>query len=113
SVVWGRASRFALQAIVWCGAAVASAQEPTSTVPAYRHRLLGVYDVATGEPIEGAEVTDLKSGTKALTTKTGTVSLVFLPDGGSQIRVRKLGYKPGRQFASISRTDPVPGRIWL
>lgn len=88
-----------------------AAQVPRS--PVYRHRVLGVYDVSTGEPIEGASVTDLKSGTVALTTKTGTVDLVFLPDGGSQVRVRKMGYHPGAQFVAISPMDTVPVTMLL
>lgn len=94
-------------------ASAASAQDPSSPLPAYRNRLLGVYDLATGEPVEGAAITDMKSGTVALTTKTGTVSLIFLPDGGATIQIRKLGYEPITQVVSIAPADTVPITILL
>jgi hypothetical protein len=80
---------------------------------AYRHRLLGVYDSQTAEPIEGAEVSDALNKNSALTTKTGTVSLVFLPEGGTLIRVRKLGYKPATLMVAISPADTVPLTVLL
>ena len=57
-----------------------------------RVRLLGVFDDDTGDPIEGAAVTDSLSGTTAFTTATGTVTLAFLPDGFSRVCVAKPGY---------------------
>ena len=78
----------------------------------YRHRVLGVFD-ATGKPIEGASVVDLRTGTTALTTSTGTVDLVFLADGGSNVRIRKLGYHPREQWIRISPADTVPVTILL
>lgn len=69
----------------------AAAQAPAE-LPAYRLRILGVYDGETGEPVEGAYVIDMTTGTKARTTVTGTVSLVFLPEGGTPVRIVKEGY---------------------
>ena len=69
--------RFGLLTVLFCqGARIALAQESLAAVPAYRHRILGVFDVATGEPIEDAEVTDVKSGTKAMTTLAGRASTI-------------------------------------
>ena len=72
---------------------------------AYRRRLLGVFDERTGDAIQGAEVRDLYSGTLALTSATGTVSLAFLPTGRTLVVIRKLGYLPRTLFVAISPSD--------
>jgi len=72
-------------------ASVPASAQPT--LPAYRFRLLGVYDETSGDPVEGAYVVDLSSGTKARTTTTGTVSLSFLPEGTTPVRIIKEGFE--------------------
>ena len=80
----------------------------TVSIPGYRFRVLGVYDENTGAPIDGVEVRDLLSGNSAMTTSTGTVSLIFVPDGGSMVRLRKLGYATQTLFVSIDSTSRAP-----
>lgn len=94
-------------------ASLASAQQAGAPSASYRARIVGVFDVMTGSPIEGAEVVDLKTGTLAITTKTGTVSLAFLPEGGSTVRVRKMGYLAITRFMAISQDDTVPITMML
>lgn len=86
---------------------------PIPPMAAYRYRLLGVYDESTGDPIAEAAVVDTLSGTAARTTPTGTVSLVFLPDGISTIRIEKPGYAALLLDVKISPTDTVPLTLTL
>lgn len=79
----------------------------------YRARILGVFDAQSGEPVEGAEVSDALSKTFAVTTKTGTVSLSFLPEGGSLVRIRKIGYSAATLMVAISPADTVPLTVLL
>ncbi len=108
---------FAIGSAALLGAFAALAAQsppgPSGLLPPYRGRILGVYNAQSGEPIEGAEVIDALSKTKALTTKTGTVSLVFLPDGGSMVRVQKIGFQPMTTVIAISPADTVPMTIVL
>jgi len=89
------------------------AQEAPARLPAYRARILGVFDANTGEPIEGVQITDVLSKMSSLTTKTGTVSLIFLPDSGSIVRVQKVGYQPATLVVKISPEDTVPLTVLL
>jgi len=75
---------------------------------AWRKRVLGVYDPATGDPIEGVRVLDVKNGNSSLTTATGTVTLAFLPSGTSTVRVQKIGYQTTTIEVSISPADTSP-----
>ncbi|HEX4684064.1 MAG TPA: carboxypeptidase regulatory-like domain-containing protein [Gemmatimonadaceae bacterium] len=85
-----------------------SPQIHRTTGNAYRDRVLGVFDEATGEPIAGAVVTDSSSGTTAATSATGTVSLLFLPEGNSTLRITQVGYADLKVPVSISPRDTVP-----
>ena len=40
-----------------------------------------------------------------MTTRTGTVSLWFLPDGGGLIRLQKIGFAAQILFVAVSPTD--------
>jgi len=87
----------------------ASPATKPAAIPAYRLRVLGVFDGDTGEPIEGAFVIDMTTGTRARTTVTGTVSLAFLPDGGTPLRITKPGYEDltiGVEIAP-AKVDPL------
>jgi hypothetical protein len=81
---------------------------PVASLPAYRFRLLGVFDRDTGEPIDSADVADMTTGTKARTTATGTVSLVFLPEGTSPVRISKPGYDDLSLAVEISAEAITP-----
>jgi hypothetical protein len=88
-------------------------QTPPATLPAYRGRVLGVFNATTGESIEGVEVVDLLAHTSALTSKTGTVSLAFLPDDGSMVRIQKIGFRPVTMIVAISAADTIPITVLL
>jgi hypothetical protein len=88
--------------IVLVAPCVMAQQGSAAPVAAYRGRLLGVYDGETGNPVEGVRVSDVLSGTSAMTTATGTVSLAFVPDGGGLVRLQRLGYETQTTFVSIS-----------
>ena len=107
--------RLLLGFLLALGATVVKGQTPAATerLPAYRARLLGVYDARTGDVIAGAEVIDVLSKTKAVTTTTGTVTLAFLPDGGSMVRVQKIGYTPSTTVIPISPADTLPFTVLL
>ena len=85
-----------------------AAHDATRAHPRYRYRLLGVFDEATGAPIDSVQVEDMLSGTSSVTSSTGTVSLFFLPDGGSLVRLRKIGYEPQTMMVAIAPADTTP-----
>lgn len=86
---------------------------PVERLPPYRFRILGVYDMATGTPVDSADVIDVMSGNLVKTTSTGTASLLFLPDGGALVRVRKLGFEAQTLMVSISPQDTLPVTLVL
>ena len=99
--------------VVACMVVIASNIGAQATNTTYRNRLLGVFDAQSGAPVDGAEVGDLLSKASALTTRTGTVALSFLPDGESLIRIRKLGYQPVTLPVAISPADTTPLTVLL
>ena len=91
----------------------AAARHAAAADQRYRYRLLGVYDDASGEPIQGAEVRDMLTGLSSPTSATGTVSLFFLPDSGSLIHIRKIGYDPQTLTVAITPKDTAPVTVAL
>ncbi len=94
-------------AIVICATPVLGQAAPDKAVglPAYRARVLGVFDEASGAPLEGVRVINMQNGTFAQTTPTGTVSLSYLPEGGSLVRLQKIGYQTQTFLVAISPSD--------
>jgi hypothetical protein len=66
-----------------------------------------VFDAVSGLPIANAEVIDLGTGDKALTSETGTSSLWFIADSAAMVEVRKLGYEPWSSMVDLRDTTPV------
>jgi len=100
-------------AVVASGPRISDAQlppvrDPVVAVPRAPIRILGVFDEETGQAVQGVEITDMSTGTSAVTTATGTVSLAFLRPGDNQIRVRKVGYAIQTLDVSISPSDSTP-----
>jgi hypothetical protein len=98
-------SMMALAATV---AGVAAAQSDSTTlskVPAYRRRLIGIYDDKSGDPVAGVRVLDVLSGTSMVTSKTGTAVLIFVPEGVRILRVQKVGYEVQTFPLSIIESD--------
>jgi hypothetical protein len=87
---------------------LSAGHDSAAVLPPYRYRLLGVYDQDSGEPIDSARVADTKTGTYVTTTATGTVSLVFLPEGGSLLHITKQGYEELSVPVDIGPTATTP-----
>jgi hypothetical protein len=84
-----------------------------SAAPAYRNRLLGVYDVRTGDPLVGADVIDVGTGTHARTTATGTVGLGYLAEGANKVRVHRDGYRDEELEVLIGPAQTLPVMVLL
>jgi hypothetical protein len=76
-------------------------------------RLLGVFDDATSLPMEGAEVINLSTGAKALTSVSGAVSLARLESGVTVLQIRKVGYASQLQTVVVSPADTTSITIAL
>jgi hypothetical protein len=88
-------------------------ETPTPANAPYRRRLVGVFDENTGLPVADVEFVDVASGTVARTTITGTLTLAFLPEGQSQVEIRRVGYQPQKIEVSISPRDTLPLTLLL
>ena len=90
----------------------------TSTAPpsdAWRRagRLLGVYDAASGNPIQDAEVIDVINDVTVRTPASGLITLGFLPVGSSLVQIRKVGFAAETLLVSITARDTAPITIVL
>jgi hypothetical protein len=98
-------------------AAAAAQSSPATAVPArdwrYPGRLLGVYDAQSGSPIQDVEVTDVFNDVTVRTPASGLITLGFLPEGRSLVRVRKVGFTAETLFVSITLRDTAPITIVL
>lgn len=83
------------------------AQSVGGVAPRPLGRLLGVFDDATGEPIAGAEVVNLATHAKVLTSVSGAISLASLEAGVTVLQIRKIGYASRMQTVMVSPADTV------
>ncbi|MDB4876367.1 MAG: hypothetical protein JWM41_2813 [Gemmatimonadetes bacterium] len=83
------------------------------SLPRFRFRLLGVYDLDTGDPVPDVDVIDSASGVRAKTTATGTVSLFFVPEGSGALRLHRDGFRDTTLAVTISPVDTVPLTILI
>lgn len=103
------AHRRALCALTVLGLLLAGGRDgialPQSSRPV---RVLGVFDDVTGQPLAGVEVVDLTTGTRAITSTTGTISLAWLGPGTTILQARKVGFRNRFVPVSTSPADTVP-----
>lgn len=88
---------------------------PGSTMlPAYRRRILGVFDDSSGRPVAGVEVLDASTDRLlGLTSSTGTASLAALDRGPSLLRLRKSEYPQRIVMVNVSPADSAPVTVSL
>jgi hypothetical protein len=77
-------------------------------LPVHRLRLLGVFDAESGAPLPGVAVVDVRSGSRTVTSGTGTATLALLPEGGGTVRLEREGYAPRELTVTIAPADTVP-----
>jgi hypothetical protein len=85
--------------------ASAAAIAPAAAQSRPAGRILGVFDEQSFQPIFGAQVLDLATGTKAMTTETGTISLAYLSAGTTVLQVRRVGYESRMVPVTVSAVD--------
>ena len=73
-----------------------------------RGKLVGVYDDVSGDPIEGATITDVASGMRVQTTNTGTASLFFARTDVTMLGFTKTGYRPMTMVIGDPWADTIP-----
>jgi hypothetical protein len=72
-------------------------------------RIIGVYDVRTGDPLPGVVVRDAFSGSSVVTSATGTARLDFLTYRGEAavVSLQKLGFEAKQLLVARSDTTPI------
>lgn len=81
---------------------------PIAPAPRTRYpRLLGVFDSDTGDPIDSVEVRDSLSGLSRVTSRTGTLTLGFVPVDGGVLLIGKAGYRTTTIRLAPSDTTPI------
>jgi hypothetical protein len=68
-------------------------------------RLLAVFEDATGQPVAGAEVADLATNTRAVTSASGAISLAGPGAGTTILPIRTIGYAALIVPVAISAAD--------
>ncbi|HEY4306758.1 MAG TPA: hypothetical protein VGM82_19970 [Gemmatimonadaceae bacterium] len=106
-----------LRGVVWCLVVVGVrlsaplfAQAPVvSGDSSARLRIIGIYDVRTGEPIPGVVVREVFSGASVITTAHGLARLDFVVYRGQAtvIELQKLGYEAKQIVLSRGDTNSV------
>jgi hypothetical protein len=86
---------------------------PSDSHPAYRSRLIGVFDAMRNIPLGDVAVISDTLNKQTLTTPSGAASLFFLPEGLSRIRVSKAGYRDTSFAVTISPFDTIPITVLL
>jgi hypothetical protein len=106
---------YAVSAMQATGGAVTEIRHAGSVLfsaPRTVGRILGVFDDATGQPLQGAEVIDVEANTKAITSVSGAVSLEFLGADSSVVQIRKIGYYT-QMIPVAAPADTVPITVVL
>jgi hypothetical protein len=90
------------------------AKHGRNAAPMHRlDRILGVFDASTGEPIPGALVTDTTDDIAMRTTATGTLSMAYVGDDETGVRIEKPGYEPQTVHVALVLGPSTPITIAL
>ena len=81
---------------------------PFSARHAAVRRVLGVFDLDTGDPIPNVVVTDSITRLSARTTITGTVTLNFVSAAGGALTLTREGYTPISLHVPVTLADTAP-----
>jgi hypothetical protein len=93
----------------------AAAQDTTKVPPKSVGRIIGVFDIESGLPLDGADVIDRIGGGAARTQRSGLVGMsAFKSQNDSAVvTVRKIGYADTTMLVMVGAADTVPMQIFL